>query len=418
MKTVEEKQIEAQLKFIQTRIEQYNLQLSRDNQYIPCSIEFTKRLVNMLPNLNNKKILVINNLEILAELVLSKKINPKNIWFSTSHEQFRKGACNYGIPENQVLQLEYNLLVDLDATNKLSVDMKFDIIIANPPYKAGLHLHFLNNAIDLKAETGEILFVHPAEWLVQKRETSRNKHFPILRKKITGASITFIENPWEKVQLWVPLSITHIHGNVFTFKDDRTFNKQKERDISKLEVISILGDTSKFSKVFDKLYNKSKSLSFKDRCDNIHRPYYLSLFEFSGTHKDYDITRCFKDYQNIYTIGNRLLYTRLSMTFPKMEVSVSNSIPLTRNETERKWVSFNSLEEAQNCHSFLTKSALFLAYLSILKIDQNAAHTLLSDIPWLDWTQEWTDEKLFEHFELTQEEIQEVYRIIEIITVK
>jgi 16S rRNA G966 N2-methylase RsmD len=425
MKTVEEKQIEAQLKFIQTRIEQYNLQLSRDNQYIPCSIEFTKRLVNMLPNLNNKKILVINNLEILAELVLSKKINPKNIWFSTSHEQFRKGACNYGIPENQVLQLEYNLLVDLDATNKLSVDMEFDIIVANPPYKAGLHLRFLDKALDLKSETGEIVFIHPAEWLVQKRSTSRTKMFPQLKSKINGADIVFIDNPWEAVSLWVPLSITHINNSGdYYFTDKRLFNTQEKSKIDSLTSISILGDISKYLTLFNKLQRASVLDNFKKHEDRVDRPYYLTLFLFSGQKNDFERGGTFRQFDNLYNIKPSKLYSRTAITSPSRELVITDAPQIARPMfgklvgNEKPWISFNTLEEAQNCHSFLTKSALFRSYFSVLKINQHAADSLLPEIPWLDWTQEWTDEKLFEHFELTQEEIQEVYRIIEIITVK
>jgi len=81
-------------------------------------------------------------------------------------------------------------------------------------------------------------------------------------------------------------------------------------------------------------------------------------------------------------------------------------------------MSFNTEIEAQNCLNFLGKSKVFVAYFSYIKIDQHAADTLLSWIPWLDWTQEWTDDKLIEFFNLTDEEVQNIEEIINIITIK
>ena len=43
--------------------------------------------------------------------------------------------------------------------------------------------------------------------------------------------------------------------------------------------------------------------------------------------------------------------------------------------------------------------------LSIYKINSETANGELEAVPWLDFTQEWTDEKLYKHFNLTQDEI-------------
>jgi hypothetical protein len=68
---------------------------------------------------------------------------------------------------------------------------------------------------------------------------------------------------------------------------------------------------------------------------------------------------------------------------------------------------FNTIEEAQNMYKYLSSNFVRRA-LSFIKNDQNINLRL---IPWLDFTQEWDDEKLAKHFDLTQEEIDFVNEI-------
>jgi hypothetical protein len=84
----------------------------------------------------------------------------------------------------------------------------------------------------------------------------------------------------------------------------------------------------------------------------------------------------------------------------------------------KPWFSFDTIEKAESALLFISKSKFMRAWLAIIKIDQNAAHTLLSNIPWLDWTQDWTEDRINSYFGFTQEEVDEINRIVDIITVK
>ena len=42
--------------------------------------------------------------------------------------------------------------------------------------------------------------------------------------------------------------------------------------------------------------------------------------------------------------------------------------------------------------------------LALSKISQQLARRELTKTPWMDFTQEWTDEKLYAHFSITEEE--------------
>jgi hypothetical protein len=63
---------------------------------------------------------------------------------------------------------------------------------------------------------------------------------------------------------------------------------------------------------------------------------------------------------------------------------------------------FNTGLEQENFLNFLqTDMARFC--LSLLKISQNSHYGEMGLIPWLDFTEEWNDEKLFKKFNVSQE---------------
>jgi hypothetical protein len=73
---------------------------------------------------------------------------------------------------------------------------------------------------------------------------------------------------------------------------------------------------------------------------------------------------------------------------------------------------FNSEFEADNFLNYLkTNTARFSLLLSKFNSDL-ANRPAMKTVPWLDFTQEWTDEKLYQHFELTQDEIAFIEKVI------
>ena len=54
---------------------------------------------------------------------------------------------------------------------------KFDIVIANPPYKRKLNLKFLNK-VSLISNTS--LFVHPSSWLIDEKNSNKDFNITIL----------------------------------------------------------------------------------------------------------------------------------------------------------------------------------------------------------------------------------------------
>jgi hypothetical protein len=66
--------------------------------------------------------------------------------------------------------------------------------------------------------------------------------------------------------------------------------------------------------------------------------------------------------------------------------------------------SFNTEKEAENCKLYLnTNFALFLK--NIIQSDRAYSPFVFEYIPYMDFSIEWTDKKIFKHFKFIQEEI-------------
>ena len=305
--------------------------------------------------------------------------------------------------------------------------MKFDIIVANPPYKRGLHLEFLERSLELLNKNSEIIFVHPAEWLVQKRFTSVSEYYYQIKDKLNKqtVSIEFINNPWRNngADLYVPLCITHIKNNnvkKLTFEDNRTIGyddkmklipKDKENLLSLNEIV-IYGDHKLSMSFLNKILKFPNKFKGKEKIKNGN--FYVNLSSLNGNGKttivcDGEIE--FRTIPNMYSLINS---TSLEVTSKPQRAKPQSGKEIGN---EKIWFSFKTLNEAQNCLDFINKSKIFRAFLVLIKIDQHAADSLLGILPWLNWHESWTDEKLSDLFQLNENEMKNIIDILNIISI-
>ncbi len=138
----------------------YSNSNSEHNIYTP--LDLCDKMLNSLTDLSGD-ILVISNLEFLIQL--KNKITLDKVYYATDCELKKRVAINLGILPNNMLDLQYNKEVII------ATDMKFDIVVQNPPYsivveeKSKPIWHkFVEKGIDLLKDNGMMIAIHPASW--------------------------------------------------------------------------------------------------------------------------------------------------------------------------------------------------------------------------------------------------------------
>ena len=74
-----------------------------------------------------------------------------------------------------------------------------------------------------------------------------------------------------------------------------------------------------------------------------------------------------------------------------------------QESTSSLWWEFETEEEASNFIKYC-KTSFARFCVALTKMDQNIQGGGMKKVPWMDFTQEWTDEKLYVHFGITKEE--------------
>ena len=257
---------------------------------------------------------------------------------------------------------------------------KFDIVIANPPYKRKLNLKFLNKVSSISNTS---LFVHPSSWLIDEKNI--NNDFNITRnihKDTLDKVVLFNGNPVFNIGLYIPCAITYIDNN----------KKIKGIDVvDKINNIKItyssINDINKFSNVneYKTILNKINNnyhLGLQYNKDNGN--YFVNMSRIRGhVYENNNETKMYKD--DFYT-------------------TITRDAVVEMEKTKQVYFSFKTNIEANNFLSYL-KTNFSRFCLSICKNSSDLNRIDFTKIPYLDFTQEWTDERLYQEFNLTEEEI-------------
>lgn len=75
---------------------------------------------------------------------------------------------------------------------------------------------------------------------------------------------------------------------------------------------------------------------------------------------------------------------------------------------------FSSLEEAKNCYSYF-KTKLFRLLVGIIKHDQGAGKNVYRYVPIQDFSEAWTDEQLYAKYNLSEDEISFIEKMIKLM---
>jgi hypothetical protein len=268
---------------------------------------------------------------------------------------------------------------------------KFDIIVSNPPYgdkrNTKLHIHFLQKCLEIG--NNKVLFVHPSNQYIDQKGT-----FDSINKK-SEKFLSFLKifngNETFGIQKFFPVSIALFdlqkeEGKIMVEDDINS----KSFEIKNLPELSIFGKRKEFNTIKLKMREVSKGNSLQDKIKNrpkkvgIEKRFFVPFSAIRG---------------NIFITGKRMYKNDFFTLIPRETKSFEST---QIDKLKGMAFEFDSIVEANNFISFC-KTDFARMCLALLKTDNNL-NSQLWLIPWMDFTQEWTDEKLYAHFGITEEE--------------
>jgi len=337
-------------------------------------------------------VLVLYNIELLFALK-KRKFSGHVTFFTQSEEKAGLAPKIFSNITVEYIDKEANPLYHME--NKWPD--KFDIVIANPPYSRKLDLKFLDRAFDVAKE--EIVFVHPASTFIDvKKSTSAFKKINSKIEKYIKSLTLFNGNGIFGISLFVPCSVTYINKSI----SKKGFHlidmvNSKNSFCNSIDDISVHGNVNEFRTIKEKvltsnnLQSNGTVLGSRGKDQRILSNPNAKFVEMSRI-------------QGSPNKGN------LGMDSPihtKQSFVILNGPALTvksgRNPEYNIWWEFETEIEAKN---FITYCKTYFARfcISIYKFAQSLDNGELRAVPWMDFTQEWTDKKLYAHFNITEKE--------------
>ena len=257
---------------------------------------------------------------------------------------------------------------------------KFDIVIANPPYQRKFHLKFFNK---VSLISNKSLFVQPSTWLIDnKKHNSDVKKTRELHKNTLDKVVLFNGNPIFNIGMFMPCAITYVDNNknVIGIEVTDMINEIKIT-YNSIDDINKFTNIKEYKMLLSKIEN---SYNLNSEFNKENGPYYVNMSRVRGhVFEKNNESKMYKD--DFYT-------------------TVTKDTIVELNKTKQVFFSFRTRNEGVNFISYL-KTNFSRFCLSICKNAGDLRKNDFSKIPCLDFTQEWSDEKLYKKFNLTKEEI-------------
>jgi len=356
------------------------------------------------------EILVIDQLEVLCQLYLKGIQN-------VTYIQYSNGISDEKIPTTNMLGYEYINVTSTKELSELKLNKKFDIILANPPYKSLslLHQRFFNKSFELLKDGGVMTIVQPSSPYITAFDDSTKKRpqdamlrDSVLNNKCSVKLLppTIIKND----RMYYPLAITTIVKNKPGFKGVDKFTDLSGVVYNNVNIndINITETNPKMHRIMvDKIkeYVELKGdLNESIFCKNTNLgvvgedQHVVKLSQMRGS-SGTDTDNGYKRASNFYT------------WFPKdNDEGLPNFRTKTPGDDIRYGVIVDKNVDPKTVYKFF--KTYFARYcMAVGKFNQDVGAGAITT-PNMDFSQEWTDKQLFNEVGFTDEEIAEVYRII------
>jgi len=289
---------------------------------------------------------------------------------------------------NVILMTHDDLLED-------KINMKFDSIVMNPPYKGGLHIDIFNKSFDLLKDGGKLTCIHPSTPFITRKPTRIDKKTKLIKNIISDyeSTLTLVDgNKLFNAGFFAPLSITEI-VKVKSSNINVRFNHIDENNSINYRFDSLDDVFMHGSPLVSEIHKKvirlmGVSVDSKLTRRGSRGNFYLKINSIVGNIPKND---------TINPDFNCIIYKENEDSFEQL---------LTTDfiNGDTMYVSLETRLEAHNFFKYcMTKFARFCV--SFYKINQHIDRGELKALPYLDFSQEWTDEMLFDYFDFNDEEI-------------
>lgn len=302
----------------------------------------------------NGDILVLFNLEFVISLVYTYQVDPSRITFYSDHET-KNSICSR-------LGVKY-------ITN-LEVDMKFDVVIGNPPYQGdsnnSIWKDFLKKVIEL--DPNIICFITPRAILNGAKNDNQNLFLHL------KSGLRFVK--------YVPA---------------RTFKVGK--------MIAAW--------VYDKNFNGTAKIIIEDGSiihDNVsQRPFLPYLVEDERSFKIAIKLLSFAESKSLQSCYDEFPESLSGLVIPKNKhMSLKHRFVVDdkndKSQIKSKQFYFLPLIKTDHVMDYIDHP-VFKFMWKILGISDGLGGTFFRKIPYLDLSRSWTEEEIYKHFGLIQEEI-------------
>jgi hypothetical protein len=262
---------------------------------------------------------------------------------------------------------------------------KFDVVVGNPPYKGELHLEFLDIAIDISEQI--VVFIQPATWVLNEKIIDRPKLETALKEKISKYAFNLVL--YNSLTHFPEIKIKTFIGVSYINKEIKSYIMVENKINGEIFEYDDINQISKYgnSDTYLSLKKKIIDMSLKDNLKNHHNKLHDGNFfiPFPSLTGSVNIDKLFGNDFYIFITKNTIIENR-------------------ENATTKNGYIFKSNEEAENFLNYLKTDFARFA-LSISKITISLWTGELASVPWLDFTQNWDDKKLYNYFQLTEDEI-------------
>jgi site-specific DNA-methyltransferase (adenine-specific) len=362
----------------------------------------------------NGDILVMFNIEFVISLVYTYNIDPGTITFYSDHQNKSEMARRLGV--------KYVITT-------LETDMKFDVIVGNPPYNdavgtnreeskntnnSNLYFDFILKSISL-APTGTISFVVPSAWMTNDRV--KNKMMAAGLKSIMSVDPTYFPNVGIRSGI-TTFQLEHGYsGNIDIANESVKYSIKRSGALSfenpkKYDIIEKLKSVDNLG-VHLKLGNYVVKKGTKGSIDRLLQNDSTYSDTKSKTHATQVLIYCGgikKAAEYVYS-SVKQAGRRPALAIPnasdKFILGAVRFIPKGVGISDRhKAVYFNTDAEAVNAQEYLTSKLIKFVIGTTKHNDTvNTNKNSFGHIPMIDFCKKWTDQDLYNYFNLSQDEI-------------